>query len=311
MVPVAWVRMPSLPLTANGKLARERLPAPTQRALRARNQRRRPPRRRRTSGRSSRPSRRCSSIRPVEAEDDFFALGGHSLLALALCAEVAAAHRACASRPPRSSPPRRRARSPPRWARAPVRQGRWDTLVELRGEGSRPPLFVVTAGDGNLLAFAALTRRLERRAAGLRAPATAGSTASRPFDRSIAALAERYLGEVRRRPAARALPDRRPLQRRDRRGRDRVAAARAGRGDRAAGGARLRAAAGRARRDRARRAPRPHRRHGHRRGVARRRRGARGGPAAARVAPRGGRARRDALSRRRLAPPRRPPRRFP
>ena len=87
MVPVAWVRMPSLPLTANGKVARERLPAPTQEHYaRAAN----------GDGHRAGPHERAVieafeavlEIRPVMAEDDFFALGGHSLLALALCAEV-------------------------------------------------------------------------------------------------------------------------------------------------------------------------------------------------------------------------------
>ena len=90
MVPVAWVRMPSLPLTANGKVARERLPAPTRehyaRATASGN----------GNGGDASPHERSVieafeavlDLRPVEPQDDFFALGGHSLLALSLCAEV-------------------------------------------------------------------------------------------------------------------------------------------------------------------------------------------------------------------------------
>ena len=249
-------------------------------------------------------------IRPVTAEDDFFALGGHSLLALALCAEVQ--RRTGGAARARDDLRRAHAARAGRHARAGHRAptGRWDTMVELRGEGSRPPLFVVTAGDGNLLAFAALTRRLsaEQPVYALQPQGLDGQTA---FDRSVPVLAERYLGEVRRRQphgpyliagrcngatvaaevasrlraqgeeiALLAALDSEPPQvgpaeivpgvRRDR-----IA-------DMAIGAA-WRAG----------------------------RRGTRGRPRAARVAPRGGRARRDALPRRRLAPPRRHPRRVP
>ena len=276
MVPVAWVRMPSLPLTANGKVARERLPAPTQaHYARAAN----------GDGHRAGPHERAVieafeavlEIRPVTAEDDFFALGGHSLLALALCAEVQ-----------RRTGVRRRARHDLR--RPDAARARRD--ARAAGSGAKAAGTRWSSCAGGLAAAAvrghrgrrqpARVRRADppaqRRAAGLRAPAAG---ARRPdLLRPQRAGARRAL--PRRGPAAaaaRALPDRRPLQRRDGRGRGGVAAARAGRGDRAARGARLRAAAGRARRDRPRRAPRPHRRHGHRRGVARRRRGTRGRPA--------------------------------
>jgi amino acid adenylation domain-containing protein len=196
MVPVAWVRMPSLPLTANGKVARERLPAPTQEHYaRATN----------GDGHLAGPHERAVieafeavlEIRPVTAEDDFFALGGHSLLALALCAEVQRRTGV------RVAPATIFAAPTPRALAATlgpgtVRGGRWDTMVELRGEGSRPPLFVVTAGDGNLLAFAALTRRLSNEQP-VYALQPQGLDGQSSFDRSVPVLAERYLGEVRQR----------------------------------------------------------------------------------------------------------------
>jgi hypothetical protein len=116
MVPVAWVRMPSLPLTANGKVARERLPAPTQEHYaRAAN----------GNGHRAGPHEAAVieafesvlEIRPVTAEDDFFALGATRCWR-SRCAPRSSAAPAGASRPPRSSPRPRRARSPPRSAPA-------------------------------------------------------------------------------------------------------------------------------------------------------------------------------------------------
>jgi len=196
MVPVAWVRMPSLPLTANGKVARERLPTPTlEHYARAAN----------GNGHRAGPHEAAVieafesvlEIRPVTAEDDFFALGGHSLLALALCAEVQRRTGRRVAPATIFAAPTPRALAATLGAGS-VRQGRWDTMVELRGEGSRPPLFVVTAGDGNLLAFAALTRRLsaEQPVYALQPQGLDGQSS---FDRSVPVLAERYLGEVRRR----------------------------------------------------------------------------------------------------------------
>ncbi|WON75750.1 enterobactin synthase subunit F [Serratia sp. UGAL515B_01] len=83
MVPVALVEMAALPLSANGKLARNALPQPLTRVRKA--------------GRMAEPGlesaiaavfARLLQREQVFADDDFFALGGHSLLAMRLAAEL-------------------------------------------------------------------------------------------------------------------------------------------------------------------------------------------------------------------------------
>ena len=151
MVPVAWVQMPALPLTANGKVDARAAARADARALRPRRGRRRPRRREPARARGDRGLRDGARPPPGGAEDDFFALGGHSLLALALCAELRRRTGARLRAAPRSSRRRRRARWPPR-SRRRRRTARWDNDGRAAsGEGSRPPLFVVTAGDGNPL----------------------------------------------------------------------------------------------------------------------------------------------------------------
>ena len=196
MVPVAWVRMPALPLTANGKVARELLPAPTPEHY----ARAEAPGPQSDGGPHERSViaafETVLELRPVEADDDFFALGGHSLLALALCAEL---RRRTGER---VEPATIFAAPTPRELAATLASapsnGRqhWASLVELRGEGTRPPLFVVTAGDGNPLAFAAATRRLDP-GQPVYALQPRGLDGRSPFDRSIPVLAARYLAEVR------------------------------------------------------------------------------------------------------------------
>ena len=83
MVPVALVALPTLPLSANGKLDRKALPQPQ-----AAQQ---------TQGREPQPGLETHIARAVAgllsrekvyADDDFFALGGHSLLAMRLAAQL-------------------------------------------------------------------------------------------------------------------------------------------------------------------------------------------------------------------------------
>ena len=72
----------------------------------------------------------------------------------------------------------------------------WDNLVALKPGGTRPPLFVVSAGDGNLVGFAPLARHLsaEQPLYGLQ---PSGLDGHQPLDRGIEAMAERYLAKVR------------------------------------------------------------------------------------------------------------------
>jgi len=85
MVPSSWVELQELPLTANGKLNREALPAP-QRPAGAH----RPPR-------TPREEKLCGilaevlSMEKISLDDDFFALGGHSLMATRVISQVRAA----------------------------------------------------------------------------------------------------------------------------------------------------------------------------------------------------------------------------
>ncbi|CAM4017544.1 amino acid adenylation domain-containing protein [Corallococcus exiguus] len=85
MVPAAFVVMTALPLSANGKLERRALPAPTT-ALEA--TRTSAPPRTRTEQLLCGLFARVLRLERVGPHDDFFALGGHSLLATRLVARV-------------------------------------------------------------------------------------------------------------------------------------------------------------------------------------------------------------------------------
>jgi thioesterase domain-containing protein len=67
----------------------------------------------------------------------------------------------------------------------------------LKPEGARPPLFVVAAGDGNIVGFAPLARRLSAEQP-LYALQPSGLDGRRPLDRGIDAMAERYIAALRR-----------------------------------------------------------------------------------------------------------------
>jgi amino acid adenylation domain-containing protein len=193
MVPVAWVTLPRLPLTANGKLDRDSLPVPGRQHLAVESGEVRP------GNAVERRVVRCFEevlgFSPVGVEDDFFALGGHSLLAVSLLAEL---ERIGRRRLPLSlvfEAPTPRALA----ARLgnDVPGTRWDSLVPLKPLGSRPPLFVVAAGDGNIVGFVPLARSLSAEQP-LYALQPSGLDGRRPLDRGIGAMAERYLAALRR-----------------------------------------------------------------------------------------------------------------
>lgn len=85
MVPVAYVRLAALPLSANGKLDRKALPPPSA-SKPSRDQGRDP-----GPGLESRLAAIFAELLGLErvgADDDFFAIGGHSLLAMRLAARI-------------------------------------------------------------------------------------------------------------------------------------------------------------------------------------------------------------------------------
>ena len=242
-------------------------------------------------------------MRPVGVEDDFFELGGHSLLAVSLFAEL---EKIAGQRLPlamifEAPTPRGLAGKLAAGAMEP----RWDNLVALKAAGSRPPLFAVAGGDGNVVGFGPLGAQPLGGAAAVR-PAAERPRRPKPARPGNRRDGEALPGRPAQRPAARPLPARRALQRGRRRLRDRAAPPGGRRGGAAAGGARLRSAAPGAGRAGAGHPLRPD--HGVRlaAGARGRRRGARprgtGRPdPARRLARRAGRARRHPLPARGLA----------
>ncbi|SDD36728.1 amino acid adenylation domain-containing protein [Actinokineospora iranica] len=154
MVPAAFVPLPALPLTANGKLDRRALPAPEWGAA--------------EPGRAARDPwedvlrelfAEVLGLPEVGVEDDFFELGGHSFLAADLVRRVAATLGA-------EVPVRRvfEARTPAALAEA-VRGAdaghAQDVLLPLRPGGSGTPLFCVHPGAGFSWCYARLLRHID------------------------------------------------------------------------------------------------------------------------------------------------------
>ncbi|MFJ9952084.1 amino acid adenylation domain-containing protein [Kitasatospora sp. NPDC091207] len=143
LVPGAWVELPALPLTAHGKIDRAALPAPTGAA----------PATASTAPRT--PAERAVAevwaevlgIEQVGVDDDFYLLGGHSLAILRITALLRERHgieltvRSFVADPTVAG---LAAAVDAAEAGEPV-----ESLLWLRREGGRPPLFLVHPGGGS------------------------------------------------------------------------------------------------------------------------------------------------------------------
>ena len=205
MVPEAFLWLEQLPLGTNGKIDVGRLPAPPSawfpegpgapeigphttlaRPLRGAN---------RMEATLIAIWQEVTGFRTVGLHDDFFDLGGHSLLAVELFAAI---ERSTGARLPLATI----FEAPTVAELAEVlRSDGWDahtgSLVPLTTSGSRPPIFAVTAGDGNVVGYGPLARRL--------APDQPfyvlqpfGLDSSAPLHRTIESMARHYVRQIRK-----------------------------------------------------------------------------------------------------------------
>ena len=190
MLPAAFVALPALPLTANGKLDRNALPDPQEGAavegaveprtlveaqLHAIWQR--------VLGRSG-----------FGIRDNFFELGGHSLLAVRLFAQI---ERAFGIKLPISA--LFLAPDIEQLAQRLEQEGfssPWSSLVPIRTDGAAPPLFLVPGVGGNVICYQELAHCLggAQPLYGLQSRGLDGREP--PFER-IEPMAESYLREIR------------------------------------------------------------------------------------------------------------------
>ena len=191
MVPSAWIFLPALPVTANGKLDRKALPIPEQT--------------RRKAGQPLRTATERLVAREIQtvlelpdtpdADDDFFALGGHSLLAARLALRLRDAHKDVSLGTVFQYPTIARlaahldelADNP-----APAVQAGFGPVVTLREAPGRPALFCIHPAGGLSWCYGALARALAtpRTVHGIQAPALA-LDGSAPFA-SLADMAGCY-----------------------------------------------------------------------------------------------------------------------
>ncbi|MFT0531985.1 amino acid adenylation domain-containing protein [Castellaniella hirudinis] len=201
MVPTAWVRLPALPVTANGKLDRKALPRP---ALDPRPHGHSP----RTPAEQLVAEAFQAVLGLAEAfqavlgladcpavEDDFFALGGHSLLAARLALRLRDARDISLGTIFQYPTVQRLARhlDTQADAAAPDTAG-FGPVVTLREAPGRPALFCIHPAGGLSWCYGTLARALSpaRTVHGIQAPALSGQA----LDDSLAAMARRYADQV-------------------------------------------------------------------------------------------------------------------
>lgn len=157
MVPAAYVALPALPLTGNGKLDRAALPAPDPFHPTAAGAPYEPPR---TSTERLLAEIWADVLRveKVGAHDDFFSLGGHSFSALRLINRIASTFDCAVPTATVFQTPTLRGLA--RWLDERATAGTVSPLVPLHSEGSRPPLFLVHPIGGHVLCYGDLTAAL-------------------------------------------------------------------------------------------------------------------------------------------------------
>jgi nonribosomal peptide synthetase DhbF len=189
MVPSAFLSRPEFPLTPNGKLDRDALPAPDYGGVGA--------------GRAPRNPREHAlcrlfgevlGVRGVRLDDNFFELGGHSLLATSLAARVVAELGAEMSIRTVFAAP-----TPAMLAKALDTEGGdsgFDMLLGLRTKGGRAPLFCVHPVSGLSWRYATLLGALDPSfpVYGLQARGLDGSG---DFPRSMDELLDGYVERIR------------------------------------------------------------------------------------------------------------------
>nr|QEO74431.1 condensation domain-containing protein [uncultured bacterium] len=186
LVPSAFVLLPALPLSPNGKLDRAALPDPGQAAG---PEREAAPPRDETERMLVQLWEDLLDVRPVGIRDDFFALGGHSLLALRVMGGI---ERLFGRKVPLSA--LLEAPTVERMAGLLHREGEAaapSRVVPLQPRGTRLPLFLVHPVGGNVLCYAGLAREL-----GESQPLYGLQTQGEPLH-SVEEMASAYLETVR------------------------------------------------------------------------------------------------------------------
>ncbi|HEY6930341.1 MAG TPA: amino acid adenylation domain-containing protein, partial [Thermoanaerobaculia bacterium] len=192
MIPSAFVALESLPMTPAGKLDRRALPEPG--SSHPETAKSHTPPRDELETRLVRIWEEVLKVRPVGVTDNFFDLGGHSLLAVRLFARLRKVFG-------RDLPLATIFQAPTIEGLAKIlREEGWSSpfryLVPIQPLGSKPPLYCIHAGGGNVLFYVDLARHLGtgQPVYGLQAQGMDGTSAR---SERLEEMAAAYLKEIR------------------------------------------------------------------------------------------------------------------
>ena len=191
MLPSVFVTLKTMPLTPNGKVNRQALPAPDQadlapkaEFLAARDE---------NEARLVRIWENVLNVRPVGIRDNFFELGGHSLIAVRLMNQV---EEAFGKTLPiatllQASTIEQLAALVGKNGSAPA----WSCLVPIQTSGAKRPFFCIHGANGAVVRFHSLSRYLgaDRPFYGVQAQ---GLDAAHAPHTSIEEMATHYVGEI-------------------------------------------------------------------------------------------------------------------